>query len=449
MKKFLLYTTLLALCPMRLTAQPPDTLWTKTYGGAANDIGYSVQQTLDGGYIIVGETHSFGAGDADVWLLKTDENGDTVWTHTYGGDSADIGYSVQQTADSGYIIAGETRSFGAGGNDVYLIKTNSLGDTLWIKTYGGKGPDMGCSVQQTSDSGYIVVGWTRPFPGSTRDYLLIKTNALGDTLWTRIYSLDQLDYGWCVKQNPDKGYIIAGTSGNRVTGSCAILMRTDSLGNCLWSAGYIAYPNKHTSGWFSSVQLTPDGGYIAAGEPYAFLVKTDSLGDSLWVKRYGNEYEDGARSVYQTSDEGYIITGYTNLWTERDMWFLKTDENGDTLWTNTYGTSSDAEEGYSVQQTSDEGYIIVGFTESFGAGGSDVWLIKTEPDFGIEENESAVITDNEVTTTVFSGPLLLPEDKKCRVFDIMGRVVTPDKMKPGVYFLEIDSEVVQKVVKVR
>ena len=131
------------------------------------------------------------------------------------------------------------------------------------------------------------------------------------------------------------------------------------------------------------------------------------------------------------------------------MCLLRTDENGDTLWTDTYGTSSDADEGHSVQQTSDEGYIIVGFTESFGAGGSDVWLIKTEPDQGVWEGKTTIVGNTWIGATIIQGPLLLPEGKKCRVFDITGRVVMPDKIEQGIYFVEVDAEIVQKVVKIR
>ena len=164
-------------CDKGTNPQEGSTLWTQTYGGSNSDWSKSVQQTSDGGYIIAGHTESFGAGESDVYLIKTDSSGNTLWTQTYGGSNSDYGESVQQTSDGGYIIAGRTESFGAGQFDVYLIKTDSSGNTLWTQTYGGSGTDSGDSVQQTTDGGYIIAGWTTSFDAGQYDVYLIKTDA--------------------------------------------------------------------------------------------------------------------------------------------------------------------------------------------------------------------------------------------------------------------------------
>jgi hypothetical protein len=420
------------------------------------DWGWSVQQTFDGGFIIAGVTWSFGAGSADVYHIKTDSLGDTLWTKTYGGANSDYGHSVQQTLDGGYIIAGRTQSYGAGVSDVYLIRTDSLGDTLWTKTYGGVYQDEGFSVQQTSDGGYIIVGDTDTYGTGAFFAYLIKTDSLGDTLWTGRYGETLSDcIGWSVQQTADDGYIIAGYA--EVVGHYddVYLFKIDSLGDTLWTKTYggVYYDYGY------AVQQTADGGYIVAGRTNSYgaggydvyLIKTDSLGDTLWTRAIGGGIWDIGRSVQQTTDGGYIVVGYTDSFGglfNYDVYVIKTDANGDTLWTQIYGGVS-PDQGYSVKQTSDNGYIIAGFTSSFGAGSYDVYLIRIGREPGVEENQTARISNRQISATLFHGPLKLPEGKNCKVFDIAGRVVTPDEIQPGIYFIEADGAVTQKVVKVR
>jgi hypothetical protein len=306
-----------------------DTLWSRTYGGSYADFGWSVDQTTDAGYIVAGFTYSFGVGNADVYVIKIDSNGQTLWSRTYGGTGFEEGRCVRQTMDGGYIVAGYTYSFGAGGSDVYLIKINASGDILWNRTYGGSSNDYGYFVQQTKDGGYVITGWTGSFGIGERDVYLIKTNASGDTLWTRTYGGDSWEHGTSVQQTTDGGYIVVGYARSFGAGGDDVyLIKTDSLGRALWSRTY-GGPG-FDEGW--SVQQTTDGGYIVAGTWYfglnaydVFLIKTDSSGDTLWTLTLGKKGGfDNGYCVEKTADGGYIVAGLTNTFGAGGYDFLVT-----------------------------------------------------------------------------------------------------------------------------
>ncbi|MDP8208608.1 MAG: T9SS type A sorting domain-containing protein [Candidatus Electryonea clarkiae] len=378
---FIIICTVIVNIPV--SAQPPDTLWTRTFGGTEHDRGNSLQQTSDEGYIITGFTESFGAGQSDMWLIKTDSNGDEEWNQTFGGDGDEMGWSVLQTADAGYIVAGYTESFGAGQRDMWLIKTDSTGTEEWNQTFGGADQDYGLSVQQTNDGGYIVTGYTESFGAGDNDSWLIKTDSIGTEEWNRTFGDADQDYGVSVQQTNDGGYIVTGNTESFGAGDCdSWLIKTDSVGTEEWNRifGGENYDNAR------SVQQTNDGGYILTGygEGGVWLIKTDSTGNDEWTQTFGGESFDYGYSVQQTTDGGYIIAGGTASSGEGefDVWLIKTDSNGDEDWNQTFGgIRMDA--GYSVQQTSDDGYIIAGLTESYGAGREDVWLIRV----AAEEND--------------------------------------------------------------
>jgi hypothetical protein len=254
--------------------------WEQTFGGGDDDVGYSVQQTTDGGYIITGGTSSFGNGSSDVYLIKTDGSGTEQWTKTFGGTDHDYGFSVQQTTDGGYIITGRTGSFGNA--DVYLIKTDGSGTEQWTKTFGGTDYEEGWSVQQTTDGGYIITGQTESFGNGYYAVYLIKTDGSGTEQWTKTFGGTDIDRGYSVQQTTDGGYIITGW--------------TSSFGN---------------------------------GSSDVYLIKTDGSGTEQWTKTFGGTDNDNARSVQQTTDGGYIITGWTvSFGNGGDVYLIKTDGNG-------------------------------------------------------------------------------------------------------------------------
>ena len=378
------------LCTSLLNAQIPDTLWTRTYGSGFDDRGMSVQVTSDSGYIIGGYTGVAGSG-YDFYLVKTDPYGDTLWTKTYGGSSHDYGCSVRQTTDGGYVIVGYSYSFGGVRPDVYVVKTDSLGIMEWDRVYGDTLYDSGSDIQQTMDGGYIVTGVTCPQGMGAEDLWLLKLDSLGDTLWTRIYGTMGSDGGSAVVQTADSGYVMTGTNGTSASYSLWIL-KTDLNGNLLWSKVYS--PGNYSGG--SSIQKTNDGGFVIGGTTFAgagdsdfWLLKTDSLGDTLWTHTYGGQSSDDAWEVEKTPEGGYLLVGRT--WSFgagwEDVYIVRTDSIGDTLWTRVYGGSG-FDYGTSIALTPDRGYVIAGSTESFGAGDYDVWLLRIETDpYGVEEYE--------------------------------------------------------------
>ena len=383
----------------------PDTLWTRTYGGNYYDYGKSVLQTTDGGYVIVG-TKAVSIYDNDVWLIKTDDDGNETWTQTFGGSDYEAGYGVQQTSNGGYIIVGQTSSYGAGSADVWLIKTDANGDSIWIQTFGGSSNDIGRCIQQTTEGGYIITGKTSSFGAGGSDVYLIKTDANGNETWMQTFGGSNSEDGYGVQQTSDGGYVITGiTSSFGAGGSDVYLIKTDANGNSMWTQTFGGSSNDIGR----SVHQTTDGGYIVTGRTESYgsgsedvwLIKTDAFGNESWTNTFGGSFDDEGESIQLTTDGGYIITGTTISFGAGfgAVYLIKTDANGDELWYQTFNRNS-CDFGKCVQQTSDGGYIITGDTYAYGMGQSDVWLIKTD--------EEGTISPLTITLTPFNPPIQIP-----------------------------------------
>jgi alpha-tubulin suppressor-like RCC1 family protein len=352
-------------------------IWMKTIGGSGEDSALAAHQTSDGGYIFTGGTGSYGSGGSDTWLIKTDPAGNEVWRKLFGGSKEDYGYAMQPTTDNGYIIDAMSSSFGTGNQDIWLIKTDASGNEQWNRTFGLNATAY--SIQQTSDGGYILTGYTGDY------ILLLKTDVNGNQEWLKTFG-DNPGFwqsGMSVQQANDGGYVLVGQSN-----SGFLMIKTDSSGEQLWK--------KYFTGMFLiDLQKTNDDEYIMTGQGYnrftdrwdeVVLVKADSEGNEQWKRTYGVPGSDLDVPLYvkQTIDGGYVIacdflsSGY-------DALIIKTDSQGKVEFDKMFGGPGD-DMVRSIEQTSDGGYIISGATSSYGAGQIDAWLVKIDAQGNIPIN---------------------------------------------------------------
>jgi hypothetical protein len=388
----------------------PGEEWNCSYGGNLSDAGFSVEETSDGGYIIQGVTYSYGEGEEDIWLIKTDDQGEELWNVTFGGTYEDYGFYMQGTNDDGFIITGYTKSYGAGGSDAWLVKTDSTGNKEWDKTFGGTDHDRGCSLKQLEDGGYIIVGHTYSFGGGIGNAWLIKTDDNGEEEWNKTFGGASDDAAFSIQETSDGGYIIQGVTLSYAVGDVDIwLIKIDKYGNEAWNRTY----GNSGLDWSWSCQQTSDGGYAVFGYTDAYLpeilwlIKTDENGIEQWNNSYGSEltqfydhYDLPFRGL-QVNDGGFIICFIGSYDTDDyDACIIKTDESGIEEWSTSIG-GTDHDGAISIQQTSDSGYILTGFTDSYATGIDDAWLIKLEseggtPDIVVDEIRGGIRVSAEV-----------------------------------------------------
>lgn len=359
-----------------------DLVWSTNYGGKFNEEGHAGISTTDNCVAIIGSTYSHGAGEFDFYLLKINSAGDTVWCKTYGGADTEYGYDIKQTDDDGYILIGSTQTYGRGEGDVYLVRTDSFGNKIWDKTYGGTAHDEGWSIEITSDKGFIICGTTNSYGAGTSDLYLIKTDSLGDTLWTRTFGGPAGESGLAVKQLADQSYIAIGSTGSFGPGySCLYAVKADANGDSLWAKTF----GGTSADFGSDVEIAFDGGLLFSGTTAsygagfydAYLVKTDPDGNFLWDQTYGGAKEDRAYSVQLTMDGGCILAGIKEGSRSRlmDIFVIKTDPLGNVVWERTYGGSK-SDVGRMIFQEPNHDYMLIGYTYSYTSGGSDIYILK-------------------------------------------------------------------------
>ncbi|HQO09809.1 MAG TPA: hypothetical protein PLK90_08180 [Clostridiales bacterium] len=341
----------------------PSKYFFKRYGGDSEDEGFSLQQTEDGGFIITGITYSSSTKSRDLWLLKTDSLGSILFDKTIGGTSSDWGMSIIKNENKGYFIAGHTSSYGAGSYDYLLVKTDLLGNVEWKKTYGG--PDMDwnyreCTFQQTNDKGFIFVGSSESYSSGSFDIWVIKTDSLGLFQWDNKFGGETREDGWSVVQTNDDGYIITGGQGG------AWLIKLDSQGNEVW--------NKKIDVSFASNQIIKDIDYgylLLAGNS---LIKVDNAGEEKWRKTI----EIDGFAIEKTLPDGFIITG----WINKEVALMKLDSEKEIEWQKSY--EIDGGWPRSVKQTYDYGYAVTGKVD-IGSNYNDLFLLRTDENGNIDE----------------------------------------------------------------
>jgi hypothetical protein len=450
--------------------------WDKSYGGSADDLLFSAKQTLDGGFILGGFSYSDSSGDKsqntfgneDYWIVKIDSLGNKQWDKTFGGNSIDQMYSVQPVSDGGYVLGGFSYSDSSGSKtqasygskDYWIIKTDSVGNQLWDKSYGGAIDDWFTKLQQTNDDGFIIGGFSNSDSSGTKkqnsvggyDYWIVKTDANGTQQWDKTYGGLSIDGLYALQQTADSGYILGGVSISNIGGDKTQpswgaydywIIKTDAAGNLQWDKDLGGDKNEEV---FGTIEQTPDGGFLLAGNSYSNIS--------------GNKTED-------------------NFGAEQS-WLIKTDAGGSVLWDKTIFTNTHEESGYALL-ANDGSYVIanssdapIGGYKSEPAWNStyDYWLVKMVDSVTISSIDLNSTGDVKFQLQVYPNPVtnllfikvMNVENSVAATFTItntMGQLVFEKAMQlnssaqqldltflhSGVYFLSINKDGINSVVK--
>lgn len=345
----------------------PELDWSINYPGIYTDLTRQLISTRDGGFVMVGESESFGPGILSTLLRKCDSTGNEEWSKTYGGSMFDLPNAVIETSDNGYLIATYTTSFPPEGTNIRLIKTDAIGDTIWTRVIPESNGCViafaGCVVE-TNDNGYLVAGSGSKAPNFNQ-IMLFKVDQSGAPEWHREIGGSSDDYGGCLQTTEDGNFILAGHTYSFGSGLCdGYLIKFDQNGEVLWSNA-IGGTNYDS---FRFVRQTSDGGYIAVGSTQSygkaeqgFVVKTDSSGQTEWTAAHGGIGNEGFEGVIETSAQDYIITGSTNSYGSglHDFFIVRTDQNGELTDMKTHG-GEDEDFGSTIELIPGKGYIAGG-----------------------------------------------------------------------------------------
>ncbi len=363
---------------------PTQSQFQKTIGGTNHDYAISSIQTTDGGFALAGYTYSFGAGDADFYIVKLSNSGALQWTKTMGWAGNDFALTMVQTSDNGYALAGYTVPYGSIYYDMLIIKLDIAGSVQWCRVINSTNYEYVTSVKQTADGGYILIGISATGGIFTDEFFLVKLNSAGTYQWSKTYGGPGDDIATSVIQTQDGGYALAGLSNSFGPYNVFTIIKTDSLGNIQWNR--LIEASGTGSHIYSIIQIS-DGSFVLAGEfssigvsPYdMYIVKLNSSGSIQWTRTVGGTDYDKANSVVQSTDGGFILAGYTNSFGagNNDFYIVKLNSNGVLQWSKTVGGTDD-DQAQSIIKTTDGGFVAAGYTESFGAGAKDIFIVKLD-----------------------------------------------------------------------
>ena len=378
--------------------------WAKSIGGSGEDATNSICPTPDGGYAIAGFTSSFGAGSDDFWVLKMDASGNIQWQKTYGSFGFEIATQIQPTSDGGFIVVGFGDLSSMGNNDAWLLKLDGSGNVEWQKAYGTTANETATTVIQTSDGGFLFTG-SIEIASNSYNAWLVKLSSGGNIQWQKSYGGAGSENGSSVLELPNGQYVMAGGTTSFGGGALdAWVVFVDSTGTELSSKAY---------GWFGddtffSLKPTPDGALLALGLSTSWttefrdlwVVKMTTDGNIIWQAAYAGPDYDQPSTVQVESDNEYIITGSTISFGAggTDLWILKIASNGSIVWQKTYGgTGEDA--GASSAPGPNGGIMVVGNTQSFQPGPLDGWLLSLDADGNIDP--SCLLATDTLISAIF------------------------------------------------
>lgn len=455
---------LLPACVLAFGLTAPDAnAFEKAYGGSNNDSGRDFEMTADGGFLIAGETFSSGAGWADVYLVKTNADGDRQWSKTIGGVGDDEAWSMAKTQDGNFVIAGYTRSWGAGAEDFFLVKVDQNGNEKWKNYYGTAGMDIAREVQATPDGGYILVGYTQ---SNGYDLMIVKTDASGTEQWRKVYGGAQYESGYSIKPVPG-GYVVFGTTYTYGMGAGdGWILKIDESGNMMPGFPKTLGGNQEEEGQY--VEVLPDGNFVfvldamsnSMGDFDVMVTKTTASGTVLWTKMLGGVDKDVAKMIKPTSDGGMIVSAITRSGIiNPNFWLIKLNAAGTKIWDKNYG-GVNHEHCYATKELPNGNFVSVGHTQSMGSGMDDVYFISTtstgellittpelsstsfikvfpNPSNGkVFVSADGNMNNCEITVMNISGAILLQR----RIKDINEQQIDLSGLAKGIYFLRVGSE---------